>query len=71
MNRMTDTDKKKVNDECARLGLGRNRNKRLPFKDKSKGTQPLNMINHIVQLKKANAKHKRTITGLNMEETDP
>ena len=71
MNVMMDSDKKKMNDERARLGLGSNRNKRFPFKDKSKGIQPLNMSDQLVQIKKANSKHKRTIAGLKMVETDP
>ena len=50
-------DRKKVNDECARLGLGKNRRS-----DKNKSCSTSS--NQIDQLKKANAQHKRTIASL-------
>ena len=51
-------DRKKVNDERARLGLGKNKRRQ----DKPKGRTPSS--NQIEALKKANAQHKRTIASL-------
>jgi len=52
-------DRRRVNDERARLGKGKSR--------RTKQGAP-NLQNQLTQLKKANAKHKRTIAGL---KTDP
>ena len=63
---MSDGDKKIVNDERARLGLGRN--KKTNPRSKARAGRPSatssNQMNQLAQLKKANAKHKRTIAGL-------
>ena len=54
-------DRKKVNDERARLGLGKNKRTAKGRGGKSGTT------NQIDQLKKANAQHKRTIASLKKE----
>ena len=56
-------DRKKVNDERARLGLGRN-NKKRSHKTFSSSHNPKAVSNQLKQLKEANAKHKRTIASL-------
>jgi len=62
---MSDGDKKLVNDERARLGLGRNKKSK---QSRARAGRPSatssNQMNQLAQLKKANAKHKRTIAGL-------
>ena len=60
-------DRKTVNDERARLGLGRNK--------KQKGGKPATnrnpkAENQIKQLKQANALHKRTIASLKKDDDD-
>ena len=54
----SDAERKKVNDERARLGLGKKR------RAAKKGGANATTTNQIDQLKKANAQHKRTIASL-------
>jgi hypothetical protein len=60
---MSPDDKKLVNDERAKLGLGRNKHTKYP-KHKSKADHVKSAHNQLMQLKAANTKHKRTIATL-------
>ena len=62
-------DRKKVNDERARLGLGRNKN-RGGRKNASNSSTAKAISNQFKQLKEANAKHKRTIASLKKEDPE-
>ena len=65
---MTADERKAVNDERARLGLGRNQKKKQGNarfnKNKTRVGQSKNNANQLRQLKAANTKHKRTIATL-------
>ena len=69
---MSPTDRKKVNDERARLGLGRNKKQSRSYnrQDPKKGKYENNVSNQLTQLKAANAKHKRTIAGLKSSSSE-
>ena len=64
MTTMHVLDKKKVNDERAKLGLVRHRKKVGFLSNANKNRQSSNNNNQLTQLKAANAKYKRTIASL-------
>ena len=70
MSGMDPEDKKKANDERARLGLGRNRKKQAYQGRGNSSRHSANASNQLYQLKAANAKYKRTIASLNRTNSE-
>ena len=68
---MSPDEKKEINDERARLGLGRKkRHNNAKFSQhKARVGQSKSAANQLVQLKAANIKHKRTIATLQTHVT--
>ena len=61
-----------MNDERARLGLGRNKNQNNSYNrsDPKKVKNENNVNNQLTQLKATNAKHKITIAGLKIPSSE-
>ena len=64
------SDRKKVNDERSRLGLGKKNKGKGQKSGKGGAVTDPKVENQINQLKKANAKHKRTIASLKKDTND-